>query len=494
MNAQAPNIPALPVEASEVEFTVLPISLLGRGDRRLEAETYLTGGYGIRTEIELADFELFGDLAEVRQPNRLKGVLVKPDEGIPFLTATQVFDIRPSPRKWVAPSKIPNLKSLLVESGTILVTRSGSVGDAVITFASHAGNVISDDLIRVKPFDVKHRGYLYTFLRSKYGRTMLRSTKYGSVIKHLEVTHLQSMPVPTPPDALCDQLDEQITHVYKLREEAFLLTVEAEELYAMQFDSAEPIYDDEYIAKASGMFSGRRRLDAYHFNPRAQEIERNLGTLKTVEPLSGLVESILLPNRYKRIFIAGGVPYLDSEDVFRINPEITKFIARASMSDLNKYFVKTGWVLLARSGQIYGLNGSVILANERHERKVVSEHIIRVIPRGIRPGYLAMALGHPILGRPRILRLAFGSSVPEIAPGDIANIPIPRLDSMEDEIADRMESASAKRMEADQIEDAAVIKLENELDRSRRGEAGEFENFEDLTKKLLGVSKTEAQR
>ena len=43
--------------------------------------------------------------------------------------------------------------------------------------------------------------------------------------------------------------------------------------------------------------------------------------------------------------------------------------------------VERGWILVARSGQIYGLNGTAMVSGPFHENKVISDHIIRIAPR-----------------------------------------------------------------------------------------------------------------
>ena len=79
------------------------------------------------------------------------------------------------------------------------------------------------------------------------------------------------------------------------------------------------------------------------------------------------------------------------------------------MNDSDEYMVEPGWLLVARSGQLYGTNGNVVLASEWHVGKIVSEHVIRVRPSSdVRAGYLKASLGHPTLGQPLILRTAFG--------------------------------------------------------------------------------------
>ena len=112
-----------------------------------------------------------------------------------------------------------------------------------------------------------------------------------------------------------------------------------------------------------------------------------------------------------------GIPYLDSEDLYKLNPELTKYIPPLAKKNVNAYLVERGWILMACSGQIYGLNGTVVLANEWHEAQIVSNHVVRIVPgESIRPGYLTMALGHPTLGRPLVTCNAFGSEYPRLRP------------------------------------------------------------------------------
>ena len=159
---------------------------------------------------------------------------------------------------------------------------------------------------------------------------------------------------------------------------------------------------------------------------------------------------------------------MDSEPIFKINPGLAKLLTPATNIDFDAYMVRSGWLLMACSGQIYGINGQAILANGWHEGKVVTQHIMRIIPNGdkIRSGYLQAVLSHPTLGQPLVVSQAYGTSVPELAPGDIELLPIPRLTGqVEDKIADAAEQASELRMKADKDENGVVSKLEDELEK-----------------------------
>jgi hypothetical protein len=271
-----------------------------------------------------------------------------------------------------------------------------------------------------------------------------------------------------------------------LREEAFRLTLEAEAMYADQFPQVKVgLSETGYSVSANEIFAGRRRLDAYYYNPHAEAALFSVQSGDRLMSLSAVTADIFGVPRFKHVYSTKGIPYLDSEDLFKTNPELTKYIPEATKKDATKYFVESGWVLMASSGQLYGLNGSAIIANDAHEGKIISNHVVRIVPRDIRAGYLAMALAHPLLGRPLISRLAFGSEVPEIAPDDLRHHSIPRLGSIfEDQIAGSVEKASQLRTEADRAEDDAVLLLEAFLDRRLAGQ-GESDA-------LRGARETEA--
>ena len=80
----------------KAKWAALSSNLLWNGDRRMEAETYLSSGYGIRLAIEekRKGWMPLGALVEINHPGRFKSILVSPEYGVPFLSATQAFDAR----------------------------------------------------------------------------------------------------------------------------------------------------------------------------------------------------------------------------------------------------------------------------------------------------------------------------------------------------------------------------------------------------------------
>ena len=457
----SPPRPEFPAEWPwhKTRWASLSVSTLLGGDRRLEADAYLASGYGERLAIQgrPRGWRKLEALARVWQPSRLKGIQVSRAYGTPFLAATQVFALEPSPRKFLSLDQTDEVNDRFVKPGTVLVTCSGNVGRATLAYRPLEGILISHDLLRVDPFHASDWGWVYAFLRSSRCRAMMSSAQYGHVIKHLEVSHLNALPIPDVEERQRDDFQVKVSRLLEMRNRAVDLMREGEQLLAEAVGPlGEPSAASGFSVASSSLLSTRRRLEATFHSPAGRGILEAFGkrNLK-VERLSDVTERVWWLTRFKRVFGEGGMPYLSSDELFSVNPPVSKRVMIEQAEAPDDYFVKAGWIMMACSGQTYGLNGSVALLDERHESKFFSHDIVRIVPdrQKIRPGYLYAVLGHPILGRPLVIRNAYGTSIPHLDPSDVATIPIVRLSARDEErIADAMEEAVKLRAEADDLE------------------------------------------
>jgi hypothetical protein len=212
-----------------------------------------------------------------------------------------------------------------------------------------------------------------------------------------------------------------------------------------------------FVVRASeSILSARRRFDAARHNPGAAAIYRFLGNRgQEFSTLPQAGYDVWVPGRYKRIPVEDGVVYRDSADLLEVNPDLPKRYADCKFGDRFRGRVKDGWILVACSGQVYGIIGTAILATQVLNDQVVSNHVLRASPQkgSVPAGYVVTALTHPLLGRPIVKALAFGSSVPEIDRNDFAELPIVRLKSGEESaIAELAEESAKVRARADLLE------------------------------------------
>jgi type I restriction enzyme, S subunit len=456
----APPPPAAdPLPGLAPKWTALASHLLWKGARRLEAETYLSSGYGLRLAMEerAVGWVRFGQIARVWQPPRLKGTLVSSDVGTPFFAATQLFDIRPVPRKWLALERTGNATSRYLTEGSIVVTCSGAVGRTTLAYAPHANTLISHDLLRVDCLNPEDRGWIYAYLRSPQARAMMTSVQYGHIIKHLECSHLNAMPVPVVRREIAADFQERTRTILSLRNRAHQLALGAEGRFAAAIGNVKATQDDTgFEVSLSALAKGRRRLEAAFHAPEPTAILRRFKAIKAeVVPLSDVTQRVWWEKRFRRFYGEAGIPYLSADELFTANPDGSKRILVVPDDGHEDFYVKRGWLIMACSGQIYGLNGAACLMTKYHENTFFSHDLIRIVPNtdAIRPGYLLTTLTHPTLGRPLLIRAAYGTSIPHLDPGDVSAFPVVRL-SRKDEnaIADLAEESAAERAKADMLE------------------------------------------
>jgi hypothetical protein len=453
--AAPPPLPRQSWPWHEAKCASMPSLALFAGDRRMEAETYLSTGFGIRVAIESkADgWTRFGELAKVWMPGRLKGIQVSCDFGAPFLAATQVYDVRPIPRKWLALERTADSANRFVQQGMILVTCSGSVGRPTLAYAPHENTLISHDLLRIEATDKRNNGWLYAYLHAPQVRAMATGAQYGHIIKHLETSHLEALPIPTVDDDTAANFSRQVSRILALRNDAHRLAGEADSRFAAVIGSVKPSEKVQgFVVKSSAMASGRRRLEACYHTPQAAAIFRRF---QRWERLGNVTERVWWMARFKRFYGDDGIPYLSADELFTVNPPENKRILVDPDDNHRDYFVKSGWIVMACSGQVYGLNGAAALMTEHHENVFFSHDLIRIIAdqSKIRAGYLLVTLTHRTHGRPLLIRAAYGTSIPHLDPGDVADFPVARLDKAEETaIADLAEASAKARAEADVLE------------------------------------------
>jgi hypothetical protein len=287
------------------------------------------------------------------------------------------------------------------------------------------------------------------------------------------------LPIPLLREDLLGDFNCHASRILELRIEAFEKAREAEEHFAKCFPSLGPISEPSlgFERRARELFGKRRRLDATCFTPTTEQIEEAFKRdARRLETLEYVTDRVFVPGRFKHVYGHGGMPYLDSADILEVNPDITKFVLSLAPEEQKAYRVEPGWLLIPCSGQVYGNIGHSVLATEWHTGKIHTNHLMRLAPnKRIRSGYLQCVVGHPELGRPRLVKFAFGSSVPEISSSDVLPMAIPRLDqATEGWIADLMDASATARDKADELEQQIGAAAEHLIDLFLEGESTSF--------------------
>jgi len=82
-----------------------------------------------------------------------------------------------------------------------------------------------------------------------------------------------------------------------------------------------------------------------------------------------------------RGFPRDAVIYRDSADLLEVNPDLPKRYADCKFGDRFRGRVKDGWILVACSGQVYGIIGTAILATHALNDQVFPTTFCAPLPK-----------------------------------------------------------------------------------------------------------------
>lgn len=122
-----------------------------------------------------------------------------------YFTGTALTQLNSENVKYLDSSKADkqtkkHLESLTIYEGYILVSDSGTLGRVTYALKQHNGHVATNNLIRIVIKDKALRGYVYQFLKSPIGQSLMLKNAYGTNQEHLEPDVIAEIPIPVPKD------------------------------------------------------------------------------------------------------------------------------------------------------------------------------------------------------------------------------------------------------------------------------------------------------
>lgn len=409
------------------------------------------------------------------QRSRLKRIWCDRLYGEGFYLPSQMMDVYPSPEKFISRLADCDMNELRLKKNTLLLTRSGTIGNISYVSKTLEGRVFSDDVIRIT-FKEKHDlGYVYTFLKSKVGNLILKTNGYGSVITHIEPGHLAEIRVPDAPVTLREKINNRIARSFELRDESNELIDQAtamlvEELHLPDIAAFNVDYYkknapvETFSVKLSDMAG---RLDASYHVPIVDTIIEHLQKYAEEVTTIGdtrISKEVILPGRFKRVYVDEGYGQvlIGGRQLYELDPASKKYLSSTKHDKLLKRLeVFENTTLISRSGTI----GKVALVPKHWEHWIPSDHIIRVVPADENiAGYLNIFLSSDY-GYRLITRFTYGSVVDEIDDNHVRAIPIPLLKShgVQQKINALALEANKKRYEAYQLEQEALRVMDEEV-------------------------------
>ena len=207
-------------KASLSQCSVSSKDILSSHNKRFEANYHIAEGKSIEDYIKAHfKWDLLGNLcSSISRPELFKRYYVQ--NGLPFLGGADLFLASPKSSKQLSKTKTSNIESLVLKEGTILLPRSGTIGDVAWAHYGHAQKLASEHVIRLLPNNILREGYIYAFLASAIGKSLIQRHIFGSVIQHIEPPHLKLIPVPIFDNTIIETTHSKVLEYSKKTGEA----------------------------------------------------------------------------------------------------------------------------------------------------------------------------------------------------------------------------------------------------------------------------------
>ncbi|WP_239395156.1 hypothetical protein [Frankia sp. CiP3] len=393
-----------------------------------------------------------------------------PEHGVPFLGSADIFEADLSWVPMLAKSYVEKHPALRLEPGWTLITRSGMTAGRV-TYArpSMDGYACSEDVLRAVPAPGRiHWGYLYAFLSSPYGISVIKGGIYGTSVRHIEPHHIADLPVPRLGDAFETRIHDLMERAAELRER-FQVGIVAATRDLFESAGLAHLLDLRWHDQRRDLDFEVSRLNptslrALNYSPRARRIiaeleavpHRTLGDICADGQLGSGA-------RFRRIDADPGIGarLIGQRQAFWMRPE-GRWINPAHAPP--EIYASDETVLVAAQGTLGETEVFCrpILATGRWLKNVYSQHFLRVVSaEATIPGaYLFAFLRSETAFR--ILRsMSTGGKQQDLHEELRRRIPVPTC-SPEDRsrIAETVRAAFRDRDEADRNEDLAMALLD----------------------------------
>lgn len=447
---------------------------------RLEASVYGIEGRQARRDLEKCKWPIKnlcgadGIATSYHRPRFRRIFLNKSD--FPIYQPAQVNELYPKPSAYISDLTQTDIAALRVQKGQVLLTCSGTIGNC--TFVSNTLNtrIFSHDLIRINPKE--YNGYVYAYLKSRTGFTIINTNNYGAVIDHIEPEHLNNIPIPDPSPTLKQKIHNLIEESFKLRDESNEFMDEAQSLLkeALHLPDIETLQEKtkQFNKKAKvcnyavSLSHLQNRFDGSYHVPIVQTIEQHLqNNAKEVTTISDekISCAIILPGRFKRIYVeeGNGIVFFGGKQIYELDPSNKKYLSLKHHGERIKkqLTLHQNMIMITCSGTI----GKVNIVPEHWEGWTANQHIIRVVPRNNEiAGYIYTWLSSDY-AYPLIIRFTYGAVVDEINDKQVAQISIPLLNDMniQKQINKIVLEANRKRTEAYNLEQQALTILNTQV-------------------------------
>lgn len=149
------------------------------------------------------------------------------NRGTPYMLPQEMFDFYWSPRKHVLANKMNKIEDWYLKENWVVLTQSGSVGKPYFATKEDEKIVLSQNAIRIPPIDSERGGYIYAYLSTWIGQTLLKKDEFGITVKHIRPHQVDDIPIPNIDIDKQKEISKKIKKAFELRKQAIDLINDA---------------------------------------------------------------------------------------------------------------------------------------------------------------------------------------------------------------------------------------------------------------------------
>lgn len=397
---------------------------------------------------------------------RSKRIYTEKDKGFPYLSNSDVVRSMPLEGCKYNSKKYAYDEPSFLKEGMIVTGRVGAIGQtAYITSELEENQAMgSDNIIRIVCKDKSISGYVYSFLTSKYGNTLLNKLATGGVQPYISEDMLQDMPIPM-------LSAEKQQKIHQLIVEASELRVEANALLRNAITSIESDYHFKSAPKTfqvnisdikkGDKYTNENRLEADYYLPNKIFLESQIKS-KTHALLGDLCNSVTISNLRARTFVKEGITLFTGQSLGLLKPDLSKQLSKALTRNIEENITENGDVLVTAFGT---LGKTEYCYNNFYTGVFASQQIarIRVNKSKIDEGYLSVFLKCKV-GQELIQKFKTGSVIEWANWNNFCSILVPIPDDRGREIGETARIVARKFNKAYELERQAIALIEKEID------------------------------
>jgi len=407
---------------------------------RLDAEYYQPEYLEVVGKLNSLNHEILEDISESIVSfgaYALTNFIEWQDDGIPFIVAENIKDgfISYEGVRYISSKTDEILKKSRIQEGQVLLSMSGSVGNAAVAHKIPPKLNSNQDIAKIKLKDNFSPYFLAAFLDSKYGRMQVLRLPVGSVQQHIFLWQTKSLLVPLFAASFTNSIEKIYKEGLNQLEISKSLYSKARDLLLEELGLRDfkPDEDLSYIVNLSEV-KRAHRTDAEYFQPKYKRIIEKLK--KTNVKLLGDLVSM------KKGFEPGSEEYQNEGKLFIRVSNISKkglidkdqkYLSNELYQKLKKDFVpRPGEILLTKDA-----TPGIAHVLEESIEGIIAGGILRlVLKEDIEPEYLALCI-NSLVGQMQIERDAGGSVILHWKPEQIRKLQVPILGtSKQEKIAD----------------------------------------------------------